>query len=323
MRPLNLIVNCTSRKKSVIPKPLCARTLMAKTPVKRLEEWVKRRETVQTEEYRASDLYAGDHWYVSKTIPEEATQVGLNVRLWVCSAGYGLVRASDFIKPYSVTFTPSHPDSVMPQVTEYAKHSFFSKWWSGLCYHSVLSGGPQSIRDIAAAEPDAPIIVAASAPYLLAIAHDLLEAKAVLESQELISIFSSALAVKQFKNLKSSFLQTDARFEAIVGGTRSALNARIARIVFRNLSANTLPTTTHLNWVLKKLGTDLPPLRRFDRRKLSNDEVHQFISKERRNDPSICKTRLLRKLRSEGAACEQKRFSEIYTRVLEATDDAT
>jgi hypothetical protein len=323
MQPVNLIVNCTNRKKAVAPRALRARTLRAKTIPKRLDEWARRRATHGVEDRPAADLYAGDHWQVAQAIPREAAESGLDMRLWVCSAGYGLIRASDPVKPYSVTFAARHPDSVMPLATGEANGSATSVWWSGLCDRSASIVGPRSIADLAAREPEVPIIVVASEPYVRAMVHDLVEAVAALESEDLLSVLSGGADAKRSPQLAAYLLPADAHFEAVVGGTRAALNARIARLVFQHLNDGDTPTRPHLSAILRQLSSKLPPLRRFDRRRLLDDEVRKLIEEERRADPAVSKTRLLRKLRAGGSACEQARFSEIFSQALKEAGDGT
>lgn len=322
MQPINLIVSCTSRKRATAPQALRARTLKAKSLSKRLDEWVSRRANHVVEQHPAADVYAGDHWHVARAIPRVAADGGFDVRLWVCSAGYGLIRASDRIKPYSITFSPRHPDSVVPVGMRDDVGSATPGWWSGLSKHAVTDG-PRNIASLASREPDVPIVIVASAPYVRAMMHDLAAAAAVLGSRDLLSILSVGADATREPELTAYLLSVDVRFETLVGGTRAALNARIARLVFQHLGVGEMPSRPHLEATLQKLSSSLAPLRRFDRQKLSDEEVRQFIEEERRIDPSASKTRLLRGLRGRGSACEQARFSEIYSQTTEGGDDAS
>lgn len=320
MQPVNLIVSCTSRKRVTAPQALSARTLKAKSVSKRLDEWVNRRTNHVVERHPAADLYAGDHWHVALAIPRVAVDV-FDVRLWVCSAGYGLIRASDPIKPYSMTFSPRQPDSVIPSAMRDEDRSATTTWWSRLSEHAV-SDGPRNIANLASREREIPIVVVASVPYIRAMMHDLAAAAVALASRDLLSVLSAGADAMRAPELSAHLLSADARFEALVGGTRAALNARIARLVFQHLREGEMPTRPHLEATLQQLSSGLPPLRRFDRRKLSDEEVRQFIEEERRMDPAASKTRLLRRLRGRGSACEQARFSEIFREAHEGGHDA-
>lgn len=110
MHSVNLIVSCTNRKKAAIPERLRLRSLTSDAFPRRLERWLDRLVTHDVPPRRAADLYAGDHWQVAQAIPVEAAKSNLDVRPWVCSAGYGLIHQFDMLKPYSATFTPRHPN---------------------------------------------------------------------------------------------------------------------------------------------------------------------------------------------------------------------
>jgi hypothetical protein len=324
MQPVNLIVSCTNRKKAVVPEELRLRSLINKPISQRLEQWLGRLTTYNAPTRRAHDLYAGDHWYVAKSIPEEAAENNLDVRLWVCSAGYGLVSPSGRLKPYSATFASRHPDSVSASALSSNNGTAMHEWWSGLACHSFFSNGvPRSITEMAAREPNVPLVIVASEPYLVAMESDLLGAIETLSSKDLLSILSTGSTSKGLSRLNAYLLPADARFEAMVGGTRAALNARVARLLFQKVSNGVTPSRDVFTSMLVQFASDLPPLRRFCRRRLSDAEVRRFISDARRDDPTVSKSRLLRRLRDSGAACDQGRFSEVFGQAVRSTSDGT
>ena len=321
MRPINLIASCTNRKKAAAPNALRARTLRAKSLTKRLDEWTRRRKAHHVEALPATDLYAGDHWQVIRSISQDVAEIGLEVRLWVCSAGYGLIRASEPVKPYSITFAARHPDSAVLMADGASNGSATCMWWSGLCERPASNDYPSSVADLAAREPSLPIVLVASEPYVRAMSLDLVDAVAALTSGDLLSVISSGADKERFPDLATCLLPADSRFETIVGGTRAALNARIARLLFQHLSGRYTPTRPHLEATLLQLSSELPPIRHFNRRRLSDAEVRMFIDQERQADPAASKTRLLRKLRAGGAACEQARFAEVFHQAVQEAGD--
>jgi hypothetical protein len=147
--------------------------------------------------------------------------------------------------------------------------------------------------------------------------EDLVRAAGTLASEDILSILSIGANAKGLPELNAHLLPGDARFEAVVGGTRAALNARVARFLVQHFDTGALPSVGHLAATLGKLATGLPPLQRFDRRKLSDKEIRKYISKALKITPEKSKTRLLRQLRDSGSACEQSRFSIIYTKAVE------
>ncbi len=320
MEPVNLIVSCSNRKKAAPPTRLRARSLRSTSLQDRLDEWLDRRTTCPVGERPASDLYAGDHWHVAQSIPQSAAQNGLQVRLWVCSAGYGLVASTDPVKPYSITFTPRHVDSIFSRADGAPNATGTHLWWAGLCNHSGTVARA-SIASLADREPSVPLVVVASEPYLQAMRHDLIAAARALGSDDLLSILSVGGNPKRLPELAPCFLPADARLEAVVGGTRAALNARITRVLFQELDEGGAAGRPQLEAALQRLSVNLPPLRRFDRSKLSDAEVRRFIDEERQANPAASKSWMLRKLRADGAACEQKRFSEIFHQSIEEAGD--
>ena len=323
MQPINLIVSCTNRKKAVVPDQLRLRSLTGESLSQRLEEWLHRLTTHDTPQRRAADLYAGDHWQTAQAIPREAAEGDLDVRMWICSAGYGLIRPSDRLKPYSATFAARHPDSVTLSASGEANGSAAREWWLSLSAHSPTRGAPRSLAELAAQDPRVPVVLVASESYIQAMGSDLVGAAKTLASQDLLSILSIGADPKRLPQLKAHLLPADARFEAVVGGTRAALNARVARLLFRRVLNGARLSKELLSSTLTQLAVELPPLRRFNRRRLSDNEVRRFIENERRADPPVYKTRILRRLRASGAACEQNRFSEIFNQAVEESSDGT
>jgi len=320
MQPVNLVVSCTSRKRTVPPQDLRLRTLTGELLSRGLRQWLGRLATNGAPMQRARDLYAGDHWQVAQAIPVESAPRNLAVRLWVCSAGYGLIRDTDLIRPYSATFSPGHADSVSVLTPSGTADSVGAEWWSGLNRRERPSGVPRGIVDLASAEPRVPIVVVASESYITAMSSDLLEAATTLASSDLLSMVSIGATGKGLGQLQAHLLPADARFEAIVGGIRAALNARIARFLFRLLPQGASPSMGLLSGALARAATELPPLRRFERERVSDDGVRQFIERERRS-ATTSKTQLLRRFRESGAACEQGRFSSLFNEVTGAASD--
>src|SRR5687767_13674421 len=70
--------------------------------------WTSRLETVDSKETSVANLYKGEHWAQVRAFAAQNT----DLRVWVCSAGYGLVGYETRLKSYSATFAPNGPDSV-------------------------------------------------------------------------------------------------------------------------------------------------------------------------------------------------------------------
>src|SRR5205807_3679443 len=94
--------------------------------------------------------YSGDHWSVVRSIADSSCDA-FQIRIWICSAGFGLIRWQDSIGPYSATFARSHPDSV----TGRGRTGTSSEWWNGLTHWIPRSlsrpdsaPGPRNLSDL-------------------------------------------------------------------------------------------------------------------------------------------------------------------------------
>ena len=82
------------------------------TPEKAAREWCKSLGLAKKiGSIPASDTYSGAHWKESPAAEENGRSSGYNSELWVLSAGYSLIKASDEIVPYSASFSPGE-DSI-------------------------------------------------------------------------------------------------------------------------------------------------------------------------------------------------------------------
>src|SRR5512132_4121876 len=101
---VHVVVTCTNRKKRPVPARLRLGSLPSGSIARRVDTWIRRLcEDANEPTVAASDLYAGEHWTIVRSLPDLSSNTE-NVRLWVCSAGYGLVPVDAQIRPYAATF---------------------------------------------------------------------------------------------------------------------------------------------------------------------------------------------------------------------------
>ena len=62
-----------------------------------------------------------------------------------------------------------------------------------------------------------------------------------------------------------------------------------------------------------------PPIPHYDRKKQSDQEILDLITERLAQAPATSAHRLLREFRDAGLACEQRRFSQLYRKAVEAT----
>jgi hypothetical protein len=313
-RAVNLVVSCSNRKRHETAPGLAASELDGSDVQKRLRTWKERLRTAQAKEYPAENLYMGEHWSVARNIPQDAKNRGWDVRLWICSAGYGLIQPSTRIKPYQAAFSPGSKDYVVPGSTGLGA---VQSWWTGACSYVFPreESFPRSLTELAEAFPRTPLIVALSADYLNAVGADLLGVLQYKFFRRYLSIISSGTR-GEHHHWNDNLLPCDGRLSASLGGTLTSLNARVARFLFGFL-ADTQPTVGHMAVLVNsiEIRTKVPQ----SRAQQPDEEVARFIEAGLKKTPLPSKTRLLEEFRAAGNACEQKRFGELYVQLRRET----
>jgi hypothetical protein len=322
-RKINLVVTCASRKTRPVSAELMLRSLRALEIENRFFEWRKRLKQTAETKVLASELYAGDHWYVSQQLTSAADSSGLQARLWIASAGYGLIKSTSLIAPYAATFSVGQPDSVNGGLNSGASPKKVAlAWWAMLGdWVGPSPGTARQIWQLASDEPEVPLLVIVSDAYFTAIGDDLKRARKNLRSSDTLCIISAG--TENADGLTENMLPCDARLQQVVGGSLISLNVRIARKIL--LEAKDCPIQASVlsgryGEFLSSLGVDV--MKR-DRKRLNDPEIREYISNQLKADPGIKPSPLLQRLRDEGFACEQSRFSSIYREVRGTLHDSS
>ena len=310
---LNIVVTCT-KKKSVMPDAhMCLQDVPGRGLSALVSSWIKRLKGFKGQTIRALDLYQGDHWQVAKSL------VGINnpfgkSRLWVCSAGYGLIPAECLIAPYSATFSTGHPDSV-PERLEGGNKDLV-QWWKDVAKWSGPDPRkPRTIAEIALSFPNSRILVAASNSYLQTMLEDLEIARKTLVREDQLVLFSGTGRVPD--DLSDNLVSSDARLQSFFGGALMSLNVRTLGWAIDN-SQETGLSPERIRKSLSKKLSEVTPYERVNRTQLTDIEVSEFIERQHRRGHPLVATSLLKLLRSTGFACEQKRFRKLLFQTMEA-----
>jgi hypothetical protein len=311
---VNIVVTCTKRKTRPSEPDLRLRNVEAEVPEQRAELWIERLESSANSCVTAAELYAGDHWSIARSLPAVAREH--RIRLWVCSAGYGLISVDVPIAPYSATFSSPHPDSVRNGSGSLSAAETLTRWWQFLSrWGGPQAGAPRSIAEIARRDPDSPILVVASAPYLQAMRADLVAAAAHLNTWESLSIVSAG--ARRMPGLERHLLQFDARLQEELGGALMSLNIRVAREFFRRGWPLAHP---ELAIGLQEMIAAPLSRHRLTRGRLTDEQVRHFVREALEANPSLaCSPLLTRLRRTLQLACEQKRFMRLCAEVRETT----
>ncbi len=295
---VHVVVSCSSRKRRPVPARLRLRNVRPRG-ASAAGKWIERLSGASEAELPAHDLYAGEHWSVVTRVAASTGQA--KVRLWVASAGYGLIPYASPVKPYSATFDRSHED-VVPIAGD--------RWWHQLAaWSGPVPGEPRTVAELAEAHPRGAVLLVLSATYLAACARDAARAADVLRKRGQFAVISCGSG---HGGLAEHTLPGDARLQALFGGSRQSLNARVAEHVLAGSGNGFSVREAHRG--LASLLANQPAIPTYDRERLDDKEVRRFIH-DRLGDRRIAWTPLLTELRAMGYACEQSRFRELYAEV--------
>lgn len=315
---LNIVVSCTYRKRRIGGASKLAedQTIRLRdfhgTLQERTDLWWEALQTQDSPKLPARDLYAGEHWSTSLQLAEIAESRGIKSKLWVCSAGYGLLPVDAPLKLYSSSFSPG-PDSIhKPDVDPVGPSDANEIWWGLLAERSFLDG-PRSISELHTSKRNSRLIVVASERYLRAMRADL--TRKCTDNPDRVLLISAGYPKND--DLSPCLLPADARLQPRIGGVLQTMNARLARIVLQKIDPGEGFEATRKRFRARLRRA--PDRIQYDRKPMSDHKVKVFIAREIKTLASAgqkaCHSPLLRALRDSGNACEQKRFRQLFFEV--------
>lgn len=286
------------------------RNIPAGAPAARAAAWTERLRATG-ERQSALDLYKGEHWQVAKKLPGLAVTAGLvapgDVRLWTCSAGYGLIPADSPVRPYAATLTPGHADSVAYSGGGIGGRADAVAWWRAVAdWEGPAPGEARSFATLAARDPAATFLLVLSATYLQACTADITKAAATVTGADRLLIVSAGTRVSG--DIGQLLLPADARLQADLGGTRGVLNVRISAALLEKAALDRASATRYLS---ERLSAS-PGIMRYDRKPMSDRAIMHWTAAELKATPGLSASSLLRRFRDAGFACEQSRFGRLH-----------
>ena len=302
---VHVIVTCANRKSMPIPSHLQLGEVPGSSAIERARTWIARlADTDSAPQVPAFDLYAGEHWSVARKF-KDYERTSEEIRLWACSAGYGLIPAEARIMPYHATLTPNQADSVPGDA---------ASWWRWLNeWPGPAPEYPRSIRALIASDPVAVFMFVLSKNYLRACGDDIAAGSGHIADPDRLLIVSAG--ARLHGDLAAFAVPADARLQAQFSGTRRALNARIgAHLLSAGIRGRSEATAN-----MTQLLAAQPPIPRYDRKKQTDREILDLIAQRLSQTPAPSANRLLREFRDAGLACEQHRFSRLYRAAAEVT----
>ncbi|MFF0201959.1 hypothetical protein [Streptomyces sp. NPDC005017] len=295
MNELPIVVTCTDRKTSSPEPALRARELPAADLPERAVEWARRLRTAQGRQVALGELYQGDQWRRAAALTTVASRAGFAPRLYVASAGLGLQPVSSLAPSYAATFLPRHADSVASSTSQ------APAWWDHLQRLDATSNLPRIAK--AAGQ----VLVVLSETYAQAMHRDLVALAATGVDTVLIGGASDLDGVLR--------VPANAALRGALGGTLTSLNVRTAATWLEHCTRGRLITpAAQARW--KAWADQVARPERYARQPMSDQSVIDFIKEMKDLHPDYSRTRLLRLLRDQGMACEQKRFADLYTSTI-------
>jgi hypothetical protein len=283
---LTLIVTCTDRKSAQPVEGLRVGNLPSAPQAERAIQW---RNALTNERSRVSlrKLYQGDAWTQALKLEFSLRRAGFDPTLFVASAGLGLVAVDEEWPAYAATFSPRHADSIGNSCKENRG------WWR------LMTVGQTNFKDQTVGQT----LLVLSETYSSAMAADL----STMENREDIVVFGGSPDVPGHLRIPA-----DRGLRPALGGTAGSLNLRTAIAWVESLKAPTLVgQRDHFEW--RKWVRETRKSETYNRTLMSDADILSFLRDIRRIQPGISKTRALRVLRDAGSACEQKRFSGLFS----------
>lgn len=311
-RVINLVVSCTNRKKLTPLAGLSIRELRELDFGCRLKHWVANLQQIHAPQLKAAEMYSGDHWSIARSIADGGVSRTLAVRLWICSAGYGLISPETQIKAYRATFSAGQDDYVSTGLKFGDKEEALRQWWNHVSASALgLSAGPRSLSELAEHFGSVPMLVVLSSDYLMAIRDDLRSVVSRPYFRTHLSIVSSGTP-RAHPLWKDNLLPSGADLAGTLGGTLTSLNIRVARWLLKNLNGAEpdVENFSRLCRLIERKSFDIP-----QRRDAADSEVAEFVESWLQTRPGTSRTPLLAAFRQSGRACEQSRFARIYSSV--------
>jgi hypothetical protein len=302
---LHIVASCADRKKH--PAAVRLRDVRGASVAARFSAWRNAIRDAEGPRARAEELYQGGYWSIVRELPRLAERMNWSSKLWVASAGYGVVSGDKQLVSYSATFSAGHEDSV----STVGEANAAKKWWR--CATASKGGLGISLSSLTKDDPKATVLVVASPSYVDAMEDDLAAAAGHVRNRGAVLIVSSR--EPSHEALSSSWVPSTGSLQGSLGGALVSLHARVAR----HLILSTPPRDFRkekLALMIKKLGEEADPAaKRAAGSSMSDDDVLAFIRQRVAADPKASHTRLLRELRESGQACEQGRFRRLFKQV--------
>jgi hypothetical protein len=311
-RKLTVVTTCTNLKRGDVADSMHLGSFAGKFYRDSIKAWVSALEKPRPTTL-ARDLYVGSHWQESMECEKAASSRGYATDLWVLSAGYGLISATESAAPYAASFAAG-ADSIqnLAWPVDYSNRRKALEWWELLHRYR----GRESLRRFTGlAGTGNPLLFILSREYFSAVEAEIID---LISAGVNVLIVSAGL----YRNVNSvapvvrphvlPFSDSFKQVDDYLNKTNVSLNARLATWLVRNHGDTLHGGIDAVHPMLLEIFDSLPAMNRKDVNRMSDDEVLAFIQRNYSEAYSSAST-LLRLLRDVvGMSCEQKRFGSLF-----------
>lgn len=299
------LANCTANKTATPANDLRAASLKRDSLQLVAREWRKRIKNA-SERFSVSSLYCGRSFTLTLNA---ATCYGTSV--YVLSAGLGVLNVHDTAPSYSLTVTPNSKDFILAKATDKAVVTA-SDWWSALTGYNDVA----SISDLVEQNKSALILCGLSSAYLSMIADELV----ALPKRDLHRV--RIVGPKHCNNIPEPLQPLVMPYDTRLNGLDSEIRGTEFDFAQRALASfiklvhddkSICSAADHAKRVRLSLSSKRTP-KKSNRKKVTDIVLLQHIRSIKKQASSISAgLRTLRKGRK--IACEQNRFSRLWTRL--------
>jgi hypothetical protein len=297
-----VITACTNRKRLPPTQGLRAHELATGALESVAQDWLSRLGATDTR-VPAGRLYCGRAFAESISAAE-----GIGARLYIVSAGLGLIAAEAPVSSYSLTVAPGFPDSILRRLQP---ASSAAAWWAEITARSTVS---ERMAAVFGSSAGGLFLLALPSLYFSMIEDELLELREDVLAR--CRFFGLGIAARIDRRLEPLVMPYNGRLEDSASryrGTRSDFAPR----ALRHFAEVVLPehpqgsADQHRGAVTKALAAWNEP-RAPSRPRISDERVMDLIRKHW-DDVGGRSSRMLRLLRDElSVACEQGRFRALF-----------
>jgi len=280
---IHVVLTCTSSKTLAIPPELQFSRIHGTTQDELFNQWIATT-TSYGIKLPAIELYAGALKQFVIDCPD--------VKLWIASAGMGLISPSTPIPLYNITFNHRWADGVrrhfQPNVAE-------RNWWDMLCTHHNTS-----ITQLVKDNPDDTFIFSTSEAYYPALINDMCNASQYTPN----AVFISRWLGGDFNGIR---MPIDKRIISLIESTEYNMAPKYAQYCINRLQDG-------MSWhsiatEVQAYIDNIPKITRnkITRNKISDDGIITYINEySNKTIPQITNM-----IRNDGSSCGSDRFNKI------------